>query len=268
VSPPRRELGKNREGGIGDAASLYHSSVRQEKDSANTEIDFERVHTELIAPALKDAGLGGGTTGEIIEPEYPEDMFGLIIEADLVVCDITVHNANVFYELGIRHALRKKHSVLIKGGREGCHPFDVLTDRYLPYDINDPGSKRKELGYDPGGAGASARPTVRFSRCFDLPEVDPAAVQVVPKDLTEEWRAPKRQQRPAGCGYSHPKWKGAAFQWRRCGYAQAQWDVADYEGARRTWRKSLRTTQTTSPRILLSPISMSASFGARGGRAS
>ena len=32
------------------------------------------------------------------------DMFALIIEADLVICDITVHNANVFYELGIRHA--------------------------------------------------------------------------------------------------------------------------------------------------------------------
>jgi hypothetical protein len=33
-------------------------------------------------------------------------MFSLIIQADLVVCDITAHNANVFYELGIRHALR------------------------------------------------------------------------------------------------------------------------------------------------------------------
>jgi hypothetical protein len=43
------------------------------------------------------------------------DMFALILEADIVICDITVHNANVFYELGIRHALRKKHTVLIKG---------------------------------------------------------------------------------------------------------------------------------------------------------
>ena len=79
------------------------------KDSAGNQINFERVHDELIAPALKDAGVAGGTTGEIIESgSIREDMFSLIIEADLVVCDITVHNANVFYELGIRHALRKK----------------------------------------------------------------------------------------------------------------------------------------------------------------
>jgi hypothetical protein len=103
------------------------------KDSAGTEIDLEKIHQELIAPALQDAGLGRGTTGEIIEPgNIREDMFGLIIEADLVICDITIHNANVFYELGIRHALRKKRSVLIKGGPvKDSTQFDILTDRYL-----------------------------------------------------------------------------------------------------------------------------------------
>ena len=35
----------------------------------------------------------------------------------VVVADVTVHNANVFYELGIRHALRKRRSVMIKGNR-------------------------------------------------------------------------------------------------------------------------------------------------------
>src|ERR1700741_2562743 len=102
-------------------------------DSARTEIDFERVHQELILPALMNAELGGGTTGEIVEPgNIREDLFALIIEADLVVCDMTVHNANVFYELGIRHAPRKKRSVLIKGGpvKDGT-PFDLLTDRYV-----------------------------------------------------------------------------------------------------------------------------------------
>src|ERR1700745_136391 len=106
------------------------------KDSAGTEIDFERVHRELIDPALKQAGLDGGTTGEIIEAgNIREDAFALIIEADLVVCDVTLHNANVFYELGIRHALRKKRSVLIKGGpvKDG-NPFDLLTDRYVRYE--------------------------------------------------------------------------------------------------------------------------------------
>src|SRR5216683_4314518 len=84
------------------------------KDSSGTEIDFERVHRDLIGPALKNAELGGGTTGQIVEAgNIREDMFALIIEADLVVADVTIHNANVFYELGIRHALRKRCSVMI-----------------------------------------------------------------------------------------------------------------------------------------------------------
>jgi hypothetical protein len=78
------------------------------KDALGTEIDFERVHSELIRPALMNAELGGGTTGEIVEAgNIREDMFALIIEADLVLCDITMHNANVFHELGIRHSLQK-----------------------------------------------------------------------------------------------------------------------------------------------------------------
>jgi hypothetical protein len=51
------------------------------------------------------------------------------------------HNANVFYELGIRHALRKKRSVLIKGSPVADDPpFDLLTDRYHRYNVDDPAS--------------------------------------------------------------------------------------------------------------------------------
>jgi hypothetical protein len=85
------------------------------KDSSGAEIDFDRVDAELITPALKECNLVGGTTGQIVEAgNIRVDMFALIVEADVVICDITVHNANVFYELGIRHALRKKHKAFPK----------------------------------------------------------------------------------------------------------------------------------------------------------
>lgn len=116
-------------------------------DSKGTEIDFERTHLELIDPALKEAGLGGGTTGEILDSgNIRDDMFALILEADVAICDVTVLNANVFYELGIRHALRKKRTILIKGGptADGT-PFDLLTDRYLPYAIDDPSAAKEAL---------------------------------------------------------------------------------------------------------------------------
>src|SRR3954454_5629575 len=120
----------------------------KKKDAkGTTEVDFDRVHKDLIGPAMVANELAGGTTGQIVEAgNIREDMFALIIEADLVVCDVTVHNANVFYELGIRHALRKKRSVLIKGGPVAdSTPFDILTDRYLSYDIGDPGKAKDEL---------------------------------------------------------------------------------------------------------------------------
>src|SRR5215469_2030006 len=147
-------------------------------DASGTAIDFEHVHEHLIVPALKDAGLGGGTTGEIIEAgNIREDMFSLIIEADLIVCDITHHNANVFYELGIRHALRKKRTVLIKGSPVAdSTPFDILTDRYVPYEVRDPAAACDRLTAAIEATRASDRETDSpvFKMLPDLPEVDPA----------------------------------------------------------------------------------------------
>ena len=112
----------------------------KKKDSNGQEVDFDRVQAELIDPAAARCGLVGGTTAtEEDAGNIREDMFALILEADVVVCDITVHNANVFYELGIRHALRKKHTVLIKGDPSAdSTPFDLSTDRYLKYPLSAP----------------------------------------------------------------------------------------------------------------------------------
>ena len=128
------------------------------KDSAGQAIDFERVHAELIAPALKRCGLAGSTTGEVVDAgNIRADMFALILEADIVICDITVHNANVFYELGIRHALRKKHTVLIKGDPSAdTTPFDLSTDRYLKYPVSRPGRRARRAGRGARGHACAA----------------------------------------------------------------------------------------------------------------
>src|SRR3712207_2162240 len=102
-------------------------------------IDFGKVEAELIAKALDELGIRGRTTTEIMRPgNIREDMFQLLLTADLVIADITLHNANVYYELGIRHALRDRITVLLRGmGKEGSGlapdavPFELLTDRYL-----------------------------------------------------------------------------------------------------------------------------------------
>jgi len=100
-------------------------------------IDFNRVYAEYIQPALEMAGLEvfradeEQRAGDIIT-----DMFQELLIADLVVADLTIDNPNVWYELGVRHALRARGILLICGGRIPA-AFDLYTQRKLRYSIAD-----------------------------------------------------------------------------------------------------------------------------------
>jgi hypothetical protein len=213
----------------------------KKKDRAGREIDFERVHVDLIDPALKAIGLGGGTTGEIVEAgNIRETMFALILEADLVVCDMTIHNANVFYELGIRHALRKNRSVLIRGAPQADDvPFDNLTDRYLLYDLDKPEEALQKLK-DALTATLASEHTDSpiFKMLPTLPEVDPARVQVLPEDLAEEVERAKAGKAAGWLRLMSQEVETRRFQWPAMRViGQAQWDIEDHEGARWTYQK-------------------------------
>lgn len=66
-----------------------------------------------------------------------------IRDAGVVVADITDHNPNVYYELGIAHQLLGPERVVILSQSEKDHPFDVHEFRTLVYEHNEEG--RKEL---------------------------------------------------------------------------------------------------------------------------
>lgn len=99
-------------------------------------IDFNRVYKELIAPALELAGLESfradqeESAGDIIT-----DMFQELLVADLVVVDLTVDNPNVWYELGIRHALRSRGVVIIAA--RATPAFDTYTQRKRIYRLTE-----------------------------------------------------------------------------------------------------------------------------------
>lgn len=211
----------------------------KKKDSKGLEIDFERTQSELIKPALDGAKLTGGTTGEIIDAgNIREDMFSLILEADLVVCDVTVHNANVFYELGIRHALRKRSTILLRGKQSADDiPFDLLTDRYLKYDLDDPKGTVADLV-------AMIQASLRTERTTDspvfrmmegLPEADPATVEVVPLDFREEVERARAAGSRGWLRLLAEDVRAHRFQWTGLKLvAEAQWALKDFEGARDT----------------------------------
>jgi len=224
----------------------------KKKDSAGTEFDFERIHAELIRPALIAAGLAGSTTGEIIDAgNIREDMFALIVEADLVLCDITVHNANVFYELGIRHGLRKRRAVLIRAEPVADPPpFDLLTDRYLAYEAACPAAKLQPLTDVLRATMASPRETDSpvFKMLPGLSQADPATIQVVPIDFSEEVARAKAAKSAGWLRLLASEVQGLRFQWpalRTIG--DAQWRLRDWEGARATWEQVRDTNPDDVP---------------------
>jgi tetratricopeptide (TPR) repeat protein len=101
--------------------------------------DFNAIYKTLIMPALDEAGFEPfradeeTTSGDILT-----DMFQELLLADLCLCDLSIDNANVYYEVGIRHAFRKRGVVHIQAGR-AYMPFDIFNVRTLPYHITAEG---------------------------------------------------------------------------------------------------------------------------------
>ena len=101
--------------------------------------DFNAIYTQLIRPTLEMAGFEPfradeeTTSGDILT-----DMFQELLLADLCLVDMSIDNANVFYELGIRHAFRRRGIVHIQAGR-AYMPFDIFNVRTIPYHVTAEG---------------------------------------------------------------------------------------------------------------------------------
>ena len=63
--------------------------------------------------------------------------------ADVVLADITDNNPNVFYEIGLAHALGKEVIVITQD--DGKVPFDIRNSRYIPYDVTKLSELKTEL---------------------------------------------------------------------------------------------------------------------------
>ena len=71
-----------------------------------------------------------------------QDILASINAADIIIADLTGKNANVFYEVGICHALDKNVLLLAQSIDEV--PFDLRHRRVLVYDYTPRGCKRLE----------------------------------------------------------------------------------------------------------------------------
>jgi hypothetical protein len=97
------------------------------------DIDFDAIYEHAIRPGIEAAGMlpvraDGERTGGIIH----KAMFERLLLCDYAVADITAQNANVYYELGVRHAVRPATTVVLFA--EQHKPlFDINYLRALPY---------------------------------------------------------------------------------------------------------------------------------------
>ncbi len=104
-------------------------------------VSFDAVYHKIIQPAIEKAGLeplraDEEVTGGLIH----KPMFERLILCKFAVADLTTANANVFYELGVRHAARPGSTVLVYAEGRGQLPFDVAPLRALPYRLDAAGS--------------------------------------------------------------------------------------------------------------------------------
>ncbi|CAN5823484.1 hypothetical protein BH20ACI4_BH20ACI4_03570 [soil metagenome] len=105
-------------------------------DATGDIVDFDQVYQQIIKSAIEDAGLecvraDEEMTGGIIH----KPMYERLILCEYAVADLTTANANVFYELGLRHAVRRASTVSIFADGERL-PFDVGLLRAMPYKLN------------------------------------------------------------------------------------------------------------------------------------
>ncbi|HEX5153111.1 MAG TPA: TRAFs-binding domain-containing protein [Parafilimonas sp.] len=88
-------------------------------------LDLDKSYRLIIKKAVEDAGLECIRADDVIHAGIiDKPMYELLYEADLVVADLSTSNANAIYELGVRHALKPRTTIVIAES-QFKFPFDI-----------------------------------------------------------------------------------------------------------------------------------------------
>ncbi|HTT93635.1 MAG TPA: TRAFs-binding domain-containing protein [Solirubrobacterales bacterium] len=155
------------------------------------EINFDDVYDRSIKPSTEEADLDviradEETLGGIIH----KPMYERLLLAEIVIADLTVANANVFYELGIRHAARPRSTILIFA-KSSQLPFDVAPIRAIPYELDEKGKFSAESAEDLRRTLSERLLEAKESESVDSPLfqlVDDYPGITLPHEVTEAFR--------------------------------------------------------------------------------
>jgi tetratricopeptide (TPR) repeat protein len=88
-------------------------------------LNLDASYRNLIKPAVESAGFDCVRADEIAHSgNINVPMYELLLNADLVIADLSAGNGNAFYELGVRHALRPHTTIVISEDQQKV-PLDI-----------------------------------------------------------------------------------------------------------------------------------------------
>ena len=107
-------------------------------DQDGTPIHFDEIYKSFIKDAVEGMGIKCVRCDEIGESGWIHSkMFTHIYDADVAVVDITSLNPNVFYELGVRHVLKRNVTIIIRQVGTKA-PFNIQGFNIIEYKADDP----------------------------------------------------------------------------------------------------------------------------------
>ena len=96
---------------------------------------FDKYYSDIYKPAIEAVGLFAKRADDLSRPgTIVQDIWTYTKDSRIVLADLTDRNPNVFYELGLAHALAKP-AILITNSMTDV-PFDLRALRVIEYDKN------------------------------------------------------------------------------------------------------------------------------------
>jgi hypothetical protein len=94
---------------------------------------YDTIYRSVIRPKAQALGFDVSRIDEVKRPGIIfQDIQQKIIDAKVLIAEITAPNQNVFYEIGYAHALNKPTILLAQRGKD--LPFDIRSYRVIFYD--------------------------------------------------------------------------------------------------------------------------------------
>lgn len=155
------------------------------KKVGRAQIDFDAIYDEVFAPAIAAVALPEG--GTLIPKRTDKDpssghieheMFQYLEYSRIALADLTGLNANVMYELGVRHRAREAGTALFR--QEGVQiPFDIAHVKVFPYARRP----RKEVAASRARITGVLRETLMYNRIDNGVALSLRAQQAAPEPV-------------------------------------------------------------------------------------